>query len=1003
MVRSLTFFLVLLCAGPVLGDYTGNTPPPPRIKGDQHLLFNGASDGREGGEDIATAIPIDSFPFADTGATCDNLDDYDEACPFGGSTSPDVVYSLVPSYDMFLDVDLCWSDYDTKVYLYDAGLDLIACNDDYYVDPPCGEFTSFLWAVPVLADSTYYIVVDGFGGDCGNYEIEIDQFFPSFVFCPECVPTEGEPSLVTDYVDEYNGGCLSSPQVFQELEVQGEMCASLCGVSGWYLVDGLSYRDTDWFKVTAADVQIDFTVRAEFPVDMYVLLPDCADLQIVEQASAPAGVPTTISFPTGLDEVYWLWVGPQVFSGPVNEFDYLLEVCGVADGVLDPADLQISSQAHSVWPDRAFPGEAVDFSSFTAANSGFRAALDFTCGYYFSADSTITVADDVFLAADPVSCIAARTDTTLSGAEVVIPPGTSPGSYWIGVLLDDGEVVAESDSTNNFASTTVEVLYPDWNDFASGAAADTASGCGVAWADYDGDGDLDLYLSNQSANKLLRNEGDGLFSDATSSPLDDAGPGTGVAWADFDNDDDPDLYLANDGLSNKLFRNDGGGMFLDITSGPLGYGGATHAVAWGDFDEDGWVDLYLANHGQANLVLRNRRNGTFSDVTSPAAADTGYASSVAMADFDGDSDLDIFVTNYDGDNVLLACEEGLVFSNVTSGPLLGTGKGNAAAWGDYDNDCDLDLYVANYGVANQLLRNDGGGLFTEVTSGPLADAGNGCGVAWADYDNDGDLDLYLANADSTNRLFRNEGGDLFTDATTIVLEGDLSSRGLAWADYDDDGDLDLYVACAAGPNQLFRNELSGGNHWLQVDLVGKATNASAIGAWAFLHAGGTVQMREITSGSGFASQNSLTAEFGLGATTVVDSIVVYWTRSNLNIWYDIAADQRLPLVENWPDAVPTTAGLPAVFALHPNVPNPFNPVTTIGYDLPAPARVDLRIFDLAGRLVQVLRQGVNEAAGRRQAVWDGRDRFGRPAAAGVYFYRLEAGEFDQTRRMLLIK
>jgi hypothetical protein len=304
--------------------YTGTHP---------HAWGAWAVDGREGGEDIGTAVVIPGIPFSDTGATCDNLDNYDEVCPYTGSTSPDVVYAFTPAADNILDIDLCGSLYDTKVYVYEnAAGNVVGCNDDFYFDEVCGVYVSRIEMQNVTAGNTYYIVVDGYGGDCGNYTLEVRGAEICDLVCPAGGVDEGEPDLVDYYVDAHNGGCNSTPYVFQVLEATAEPdCVTLCGESGWYWA-GNSFRDTDWFEVTAIGSSISVEVDAEYAVNFFVLNTDCQNIDLLYQLSGVGPcAPQSLVFPTAPGDVYWLWVGPNVFSGPDSpfEFDYLLNVCGI--------------------------------------------------------------------------------------------------------------------------------------------------------------------------------------------------------------------------------------------------------------------------------------------------------------------------------------------------------------------------------------------------------------------------------------------------------------------------------------------------------------------------------------------------------------------------------------------------------------------------------------------------------------------------------------------------
>ena len=428
---------------------------------------------------------------------------------------------------------------------------------------------------------------------------------------------------------------------------------------------------------------------------------------------------------------------------------------------------------------------------------------------------------------------------------------------------------------------------------------------GVAWGDYDNDGDQDLYTTATcgNPNKLLRNDGGGVFADATSGPLGHVATGAGVAWGDYDNDGDIDLFVGNSGTSDKLFRNDGGGNFFDATSAPLSNALWTTAIAWVDYDNDGKLDIYVVQSYGNNKLFHNDGGGNFSDASSWPVSDMGTGSCVAWADYDNDGDQDFYLSNYGGtySNRLIRNDGGGNFTLVTPACMSDAGNGTGVAWGDYDNDGDLDLYLANFGTANKLFRNDGGGNFTDVTAYPLGDAGQSTGCTWADYDNDGDLDLYMVNWGGYNKLFENVGGGSFIDATPSCLDMlyPLNGKGVAWGDHDNDGDLDLYLAHDIGgqPNKLMQNQIGSANHWLFVDLVGTISNRAAIGARVRVVAGGFSQIREISGGSGYLSQNSLTAEFGLGSLTPVDTVEVKWPSGQADTLTALSVDTLIKIYE----------------------------------------------------------------------------------------------------------
>ncbi|RPJ42931.1 MAG: T9SS C-terminal target domain-containing protein, partial [Candidatus Latescibacterota bacterium] len=409
----------------------------------------------------------------------------------------------------------------------------------------------------------------------------------------------------------------------------------------------------------------------------------------------------------------------------------------------------------------------------------------------------------------------------------------------------------------------------------------------------------------------------------------------------------------------------------------------------------------VVNAGTANKLLRNTGVGGFVDATPPLLADaSGLGLAAAWGDYDGDGDLDLYLCNGSTGNKLFRNDGAGAFADATSGPLSDGGVTYGADWGDFDNDGDLDLAIANEGSPSKLFRNDGGGVFALAGVGTIGTAVSAYGIAWADTDNDGDLDLFVAQS-SANRLFKNEGGSFVEDADAALRDAP-SGAGAAFADYDADGDLDLYLVNLGGANSLWRNDSGAGNRWLHVALVGGASNRSAIGARVHVFAAGTHRIREISGGSGFASQHSLAAEFGLGGAALVDSVRVDWPSGATTDTAAIAADQVLVLVE--PGGPTGTSGppLPASHALHGNFPNPFNPVTTVRFALPEKSEVRLAVYDVSGRFVRLLQEGVSPA-GVFEATWDGRDFAGRDAGSGAYFVRLEAGRFQATRKMLLVR
>jgi hypothetical protein len=229
-----------------------------------------------------------------------------------------------------------------------------------------------------------------------------------------------------------------------------------------------------------------------------------------------------------------------------------------------------------------------------------------------------------------------------------------------------------------------------------------------------------------------------------------------------------------------------------------------------------------------------------------------------------------------------------------------------------------------------------------------------------------------------------------------------NGEGAAWGDYDDDGDLDLYVVRDHQPNQLFRNAVGNSNHWLRVSLVGVQSNRAGIGARVEVVVGGVRQSREIEGGAGCLSQNSLAAEFGLGAATVVDLLTIRWPSGIVWDSASVAVDQRLTVVEHR-RRVGVGEQTPLAFALHPNQPNPFVGRTAIRFDLPRRAAVSVRIYDVRGRLMRALADGSVLEPGRHRLTWDGSLRGPGRAAPGVYFCEFRTEGFRSVKRIVMLR
>ena len=487
-------------------------------------------------------------------------------------------------------------------------------------------------------------------------------------------------------------------------------------------------------------------------------------------------------------------------------------------------------------------------------------------------------------------------------------------------------------------------------------------GSGGAFFDYDGDGDLDLYLIDggdlvkgrgHHINRLYRNDGE-RFTDVTlAAGVPGRAFGMGAVAADYDNDGDADLYLTNWG-ADVFYRNNGDGTFAEATQevglGNLRWG---TSAAFFDYDNDGWLDLFVVNYvdftletdpwcGHRALDLRfycdpreyepfpdilylNNGDGTFTDVSVEAGI-THPANGLGVLcwDYDDDGDQDVYVANDMDPNFLYENQGDGTFEEIGlfSGMALNADglsmAGMGVDVGDYDNDWDLDLFVTNYQLENNNLYRNDEGIFTEVSFsagiGEISLNYLGFGTGFVDYDNDGWQDLFIANGHVHDnieqfdaivtyaqkpQMFRNEQGRFAERSRELgkPFAVDHVGRGAAFGDYDRDGDVDIAMMSSGRRVQMLRNDGGSARNWLQIELEGRRSNRDGIGARVYVQAGELQNYQQVRAGSSYQSCSQKALHFGLGSEERVERVEIGWPSGALQVLEDVAVNQFLRVVE----------------------------------------------------------------------------------------------------------
>lgn len=485
-------------------------------------------------------------------------------------------------------------------------------------------------------------------------------------------------------------------------------------------------------------------------------------------------------------------------------------------------------------------------------------------------------------------------------------------------------------------------------------------GGGVAFIDYDGDGKLDVYLTNNPtiasfregkipSNRLYRNSGDGTFVDVTEkSGAGYRGWSFGVSVADYDNDGDADIYLTNFG-PNVLYRNNGDGTFTDVTArAGVGDSRWSSSSGWVDYDSDGDLDLFVANYvdfdlsklpefgkgrfcsyrslevlcgprgmkGAGDSLYRNNGDGTFTDVSAKAGvADSAgaFGLGVAWLDVDDDGDQDLYVTNDTQANYLYINQGDGTFrdAGLLSGAALDSnGKARAGmgiAVGDYDRDGKLDIGVTNFSDEGYaLFRNLGRGEFVDAAQSAGLLPGTlpylGWGMFFADFDQDGWTDLFASNGHVYPQVdnaqvgtryrqrylvFRNLGKGRFVEVAGEAVP--RAYRGAAIGDFDNDGDQDILMMDLDGGPVLLENRTEGKGNYLRVK--------APVGSRITLESGSDRWIDEIRASGSYESASEQIAHFGVGRMVTINKVTVRFPGGKMRTVTDIKANETLNVNE----------------------------------------------------------------------------------------------------------
>lgn len=464
----------------------------------------------------------------------------------------------------------------------------------------------------------------------------------------------------------------------------------------------------------------------------------------------------------------------------------------------------------------------------------------------------------------------------------------------------------------------------------------------VAVADYDQDNDLDIFAvvaqegnsdGSNARSFLLRNDGDGTYSDATEESginhaFDYSGveqvPGIGhkmgASWGDYNNDGFPDLFLTSTRY-NRLYRNNGGKSFTDVTD-EVGFNHEDSCrsvgALWWDYNNDSYLDLFVSiwEDCSQNRLYRNNHGSSFTDVTAETniGGDLSANSSWMSIPIDVNDDgwMDLYVINdYDEVNPLFINHGGTNFTDEASNYGLDKplGEGMGVALGDINNNGSWDMYITNVFSSNLYVCDEDGTYTDQASDYKVTEAGWAWGTQFADIDHDTDEDLIVVNGfygNATNFLYKNmyiEGDTSFVDITEEAgMDAASHTKGVVAFDYDNDGDLDILLSNLLDELHFYENtlivtETAEDKNWIKVSLNGTYSNSDGIGARIEL-ATGSDTLHRFHHGANCLSQSLLPEHFGMGDDTSASFLKIFWPSGHIDEYKNIPANSSIHATEN---------------------------------------------------------------------------------------------------------